>query len=106
MVSRFDDAEWLGVSPSLVLRAAKEVERAHRHGQIGFFGKALNQAVENGVFDVSVNFHPTGGSEYALHGVLGAKNQEVNHISGIPLFVADAACNLSDMGGVHARHLA
>src|SRR5713226_2178171 len=37
MVARPDDADGLSVCPAVILRAVKEVELAHRHGQIGFF---------------------------------------------------------------------
>src|SRR5260370_19042605 len=114
MVSRSDDADGLGVRPAVVLRPAKKVERAHGHGQVGVFGEALNQAVENGTFDVSVDFYPAGGCEYALHRVLGAQDEEIDHIARIALFVGNATRDFRekilvyagqrvDLPGDHAR---
>src|SRR5713226_5686097 len=72
MVARPDDADGLSVGPAVILGAAKEIELAHRHGQIGFFGEALNDAAENCSFDVGVDFHPAGCGENTLHSVLRA----------------------------------
>ena len=91
MIARSDDTKGLGVRPAVVLRAAKQVELAHRHGQVSFFRQAGDEAVKDGVFDVSVDFYPTRGGEDALHGGFGAKDQEIDHIAGVALLVADAA---------------
>jgi len=72
MVARSDDADGLGVRPAVILRAAKEVELAHGHGQIRFFRKTAEDAVEHGVFCVGVDFHPASSGEDALHGKFGA----------------------------------
>src|SRR5260370_38440069 len=91
MVARSDDADGLSVGPAVILRAAEEVELAHRHGQVGFLGEALNEAVQNGGFDVGVNFHPAGVGKNALHGVLRTEDQEIDHVAGVAIFVANAA---------------
>src|SRR6266852_2988091 len=38
MVARSYDADRLSVGPAVILRAAKEIQLAHGHGQVGFFG--------------------------------------------------------------------
>src|SRR5260370_27892625 len=38
MVARSDDTDGFSVGPAVVLRSAEEIELAHRHGQVGFFG--------------------------------------------------------------------
>src|SRR5260370_5369656 len=96
VIARSDDAEWFSVGPAVILGAAKEVERAHGHGQVGLFRKSADHAMENGVLDVSIDFHPAGGGEDTLHGGFGTKEKEINHVAGIAFFVADAA---RDLGG-------
>src|SRR6266850_2609807 len=96
MVARPDDANGLSVRPTVILRATKEVELAHGHGQIGFFRKTAENAVKHGVFHVGVDFHPAGGGENALHGGFGAEDEEVDHVAGIAVFVADAPRNLGE----------
>src|SRR6266851_3447349 len=96
MVARSDDADGLSVRPAVILWAAKEVELAHGHGQIGFFREAADDAMEDGALDVSVDLHPAGSSEDPLHGILGAKDQEIHHVAGVALFVADAARDLRE----------
>src|SRR5207244_6251273 len=66
MVARSDDAEGFGVRPAVILGAAKEVQLAHRHGQVSFFRKTADDTVENGFPDVSVDFHPASCREAAL----------------------------------------
>src|SRR5438128_1366370 len=50
MIARSDDTKGLGVRPAVVLRAAKQVELAHRHGQVSFFRQAGDEAVKGAVF--------------------------------------------------------
>ena len=102
MIARCDDADGLGVRPTVILRPAKEVELAHGHGQIRFFRKTAKNAVKHGVFNVGVDFHPSSGGEDALHGSFGAENEEINHVAGIAVFVADAARNFREEIGVNA----
>src|SRR5437762_5081813 len=78
VIARSDDADGLSVRPAVILRAAKEVELAHRHGQVGFFRKTTNDGVENGVPDVSIDFHPASGGEETLDSSFGAENQKVD----------------------------
>jgi len=47
--------------------------------------------VQNGGFDVGVNFHPAGVGENALHGVLRTEYQEIDHVAGVAFFIANAA---------------
>src|SRR5260370_24430411 len=47
--------------------------------------------MKNGGFDVSVDFHPASVGKNALHGVLGTEDQEIDHVSGVAFFVANAA---------------
>src|SRR5258706_1859137 len=91
MVARSYDTDGFSVGPAVILRTAEEVELAYGHGQVGFLGEALNDAVQNSGFDVGVNFYPSGVGEDALHGVLGAEDQEIDHVSGVAFFVANAA---------------
>src|SRR5260370_19879311 len=103
MVARSDEAYGFGVSPAVILRAAEEVELAHRHGHVGFFGKAAEDAMENSAADVGVHFDPAGGGEDALHGGFRAKDQEIDHVAGIAVFVADAARDLREEIFVDSR---
>src|SRR5205809_164703 len=105
MIARSDDTKGLGVRPAVVLRAAKQVELAHRHGQVSFFRQAGDEAVKDGVFDVSVDFYPTRGGEDALHGGFGAKDQEIDHIAGVALLGANAARPASLNGKTRRRSL-
>ena len=79
------------MGPAVVLLAAEEVERAHRHGEIGLLGHACEEAVEDGFFDVGVDLDPASRCEDFFHGVLGADDQEIDHIAGIASFIGDAA---------------
>src|SRR3989442_4999349 len=56
MVARSDDADGLSVGPAVILGTAKKIQLAHRHGEVGLLSEALNEAVQNGSFDVSVDF--------------------------------------------------
>src|SRR5258707_7918783 len=103
MIACINHANGLGVSPAIVLRAAKEVERAHRHGQVGLFGEAFDEAVENSGFDVGVDFYPASGGKNTLHGLFGTQDQEIDHVAGVTLLVADAARELREEIVVDAR---
>src|ERR1700687_4140949 len=96
MVARTDDTDGFGMGPAVILRTAKEIELAHAHGQGGLFGEAPDDAMENSVPYVGVDFDPASGSENALHGGLGAEHQEINHITGIAFLVADATRELGE----------
>src|SRR6267142_1980259 len=102
MVARSDDADGLGVRPAVILRAAKEVELAHGHGQVRFFRKTAEDAMEHGIFNVGVDFHPASSGEGTLHGSFGAEYKEINHVARIAVFVADPAGNLREELGVNA----
>src|SRR6202008_4098693 len=45
---------------------------------------------------IGVHLHPTGSGEDTLHGCFGAEDQEIDHVAGVALFVADAAGNLRE----------
>ena len=79
------------MGPSIVLLAAKKVERTHGHGEIGFLGDTFNKTVEESVFDTGVDFDPARIGEHFFHFVLGADNQEVDHIAGIAGFIGNTA---------------
>src|SRR5260370_8242349 len=63
---------------------------------VGLFRKSADHAMENGVLDVSIDFHPAGGGEDTLHGGFGTKDKEINHVAGIAFFVADTARDLGE----------
>jgi len=50
--------------------------------------------VQHSSFDVGVYFHPAGVGEHALHGVLRAEDQEINHVAGVAFFIGNAARDL------------
>ena len=97
------DLDWFGVGPAVVLGASEEVEGAHGHGQIGFFGHAGHDAGEERFFDVGVNFHPASGLKGFFHGGLRAEDQEVDHVAGSAGFVGDAAGDFGEKRIVDAR---
>src|ERR1700745_2579402 len=49
MVTGSNDADRFSMSPAVILRPAEKVELAHGHGQVGFLGEALDEAVEHGI---------------------------------------------------------
>lgn len=102
VIARSDDGDGLGMSPAVVLLAAEEVKGAHGHGEIGFFGHAFEEAVEDGVSNVGVHFDPAGGGKDFFHGVLGAEDEEIDHIARIAGLVGDAAGDLGEERVVHA----
>ena len=96
MVARSDHADGFGVRPAVVLRASEKIERAHRHGEVGLFGEAADQAVQDGIFHVGIDFNPAGRGEDALHGGFRTENQEIDHVAGIAVFVGNAAGNFGE----------
>ena len=58
--------------------------------------------MQNGSFDVGVDFHPAGRGENTLHSVLGADDQEIDHVSGITFFVGNAARDFREQMVVNA----
>src|SRR6266581_1385706 len=59
--------------------------------------------MQNSAADVGVHFDPAGGGEDALHGGFRAKDQEIDHVAGITIFVADAARDLREEISVDSR---
>ena len=103
MIARSDDTDGLGTGPAVVLRAAKEEELAHGHGQVGFLREAADQAVEHGFLDVGVDSHPAGGGEDMLHGGFRSEDEKVDHVAGMAFFVADAPRDFREEIVVDAR---
>jgi hypothetical protein len=73
--------------------------------------------MQNRSFDVGVNFHPAGVGEHALHSLLRAEDQEINHVAGVAFFISNAARDSrkqivvnagkrTDLLGDHARRTA
>lgn len=76
--------------------AIEEVEGAHRHGEVGLFGHAGDEAVEDGVFDVGIDVDPARGGENLLHLIFIAEDEEVNHVTEVALLVGNAAGNFGE----------
>ena len=98
-----DNRNRLGVGPAIILRASEKVELTHGHRQIGFLGKALENAVEDSFLDVGVDFDPAGHGEGALHRGFRAEEQKIDHVSGIAGLVRDTPRDFMEKGIINAR---
>src|SRR5437762_5091364 len=94
VIARCDHGNRLRVRPAVILRPAEKIKLAHWHRPVGFLRKAADDAVQDRVFYVGVNFYPTRRRKDALHAALRAKNQKIHHVAGVAVFVANAPWNL------------
>ncbi len=104
VIARCDDLDGFGVSPAVILRTAEEVELAHRHRQVRFFRHALHETVKECGFHVGVDVNPARGLEDIFHLVFVADDYEIDHVTRIAGFVADAARDFCEECGIDARH--
>src|SRR5258708_36720523 len=67
-----DHSNRLGMRPTVILRAAKQIQRAHRHGEVRLFRNALDDPAKHGPGYVGVDLDPSRGGEDPLRGVFRA----------------------------------
>jgi hypothetical protein len=91
VVARSHHADWLRVSPAVILRTSKKVKLAHGHSEIRFLRNAFNQSVENRSLHIGIHFDPASRRENPLHRGFRTKNQKVRHVARMSIFVADAS---------------
>src|SRR5258708_11207477 len=102
MVARGYYLDGLSMRPTVILGTVEEVQRAHRHRKVRFLGNAFEDAVKHCATHVGVHLDPPGSRENILHGVFGAKDEEIDHVAGIAIYVRDPARKLRAPAGVYA----
>ena len=91
MMAAGDHGNRFGHLVAEILLAVKEVQRAHRHGEVIFAAIGLDRGVECGHGVAGIGDMPRGRIERGLHIFLRTDNHEVDHVPEIVEFIVNTA---------------